>query len=138
MTRNQLLTCVQGGMQKDSHETILREILMKTLEQCKILYAAESTPHFKKGSDNERGRLETDVVISPATLLQEYTSFERHKLICDETITNTVPLMISTPLSTSQALLSRNLSSGSTATTRKFMTCTSLYPFRSLHVETIP
>lgn len=53
-----------------------------------IMHAIESTPHFKEGTANERGRLKMDVVASPGPLLSEYSSFEQHGPLLDVTKSN--------------------------------------------------
>lgn len=48
MTRNNLLKCVQGGLQNHSYETTPRGRLVKTLRQCNIYHVIESTLPLKE------------------------------------------------------------------------------------------
>lgn len=74
------------GPQNSSHETILRESLLKTLRKCDKLHAVENIFPSKEGSGDEDGSLETDVVTSPGYLLSEYPCFEECALMLDVTI----------------------------------------------------
>lgn len=88
MARIHSLTSMEGELSNHSQKTTLRGFLVKTLRQCNIIHAVESTPPSKEGTGNEGGSLKMDILTSAGSLLSEYPRFGQHGLILDVTVAN--------------------------------------------------
>lgn len=82
LTHTHTLTWVQGGMQNQTHDSILEGLLARVLQLCNILHSIKNTLSFELGTRdaNSNGM---NVMVSSKTMFQNHLELKHRRLKLD-------------------------------------------------------